>query len=68
MGAEMYEGWTRGQLMEELERLQGLVDKLGGEGVVRKPKNERGAGRKPTLTRALVADVKATKAAAGVLP
>ncbi|MCL2853934.1 MAG: hypothetical protein FWE20_13090 [Defluviitaleaceae bacterium] len=61
MGAEMYKGWTRVQLLEELERLQELVRKLGGEAVVHKSNNERGAGRKPTLTRALVADVKALK-------
>ena len=63
MGAEIYKGWTKGQLVEELERLQEIVDRLGGEDVVHKSKNERGAGRKPTITRELVADVKAMKAA-----
>ena len=65
MGAEMYRGWTKAQLLDELERLQELVDKLGhlSEDVVQKTKNERGAGRKPILTKALLADVKNMKAA-----
>ena len=49
--------------MDELERLQEIVDKLGGEGVVHKSINERGAGRKPTLTMGLVEEVRALKAA-----
>ena len=48
MGAEMYKGWSRGQLIDELKRLQSVVDKLGGDGGTRKSINERGAGRKPT--------------------
>ena len=67
MGTDGYKGWTRAQLVEELERLQNLVDMLSGMDGVHKSINERGAGRKPTLTKELVADVKAMKASGETL-
>ena len=67
MDTDNYEGWTRSQLVKELDRLQGLVDKFGGADGVHKSINERGAGRKPTLTKELLADVKAMRASGETL-
>jgi len=67
LGADDYEGWTRAQLIEEMQRLQNLVDILANTASVHKSNNERGAGRKPTLTSELVAEINAMKASGATL-
>jgi len=52
---EKYHGWLKPDFINEIERLNKIINELQKK--TQKPKNERGAGRKSKLTRELHTDI-----------
>jgi len=56
--ADIFKGWLKPDFIREIKRLENVIDELKSEkDNVQKLKNERGAGRKPKLTRELHTDI-----------